>query len=292
MSNRKISPIVVAHTIGVMVGIVIITSCASTPSTQTHTLTINISPPGAGSVFPSGGEYESGVQVTLTASPAIGYTFENWSGSASGTTSTITITMDSDKSLTAHFETAPTVPEVLFSDDFSDENSGWVTYDDDDGRVVYFDGCLYVKDYTTPEGSTYCECQRYFTDFVLEVETWLADGTDDNWHTVFCRWNGEDDCYGFGISADGYYEIGKFVDAEMTSLVGPAYSSYIHKGQDMVNLIRIECIGSTLTLSVNGHVMATVTDATFSGGDIALAATALAGTFTEVAFDNIIVTKP
>jgi uncharacterized repeat protein (TIGR02543 family) len=292
MSNRKISPIVVAYIIGVIVGIVIITSCTSAPSTQTHTITINISPPGAGSVSPSGGEYESGAQVTLTASPAIGYTFEHWSGDASGTISTITITMDSDKSLTAHFETTPTVPEVLFSDDFSDENSGWLTFDDYDGRVMYSDGCLYVKDYTTPEGSIYSECQRYFTDTILEIETWLVDGTDDNWHTVFCRWNGEDDCYGFGISADGYYEIGKFVDAEMTSLVGPAYSSYIHKGQDMANLIHIECIGSTLTLSVNGYVMATVTDGTFSSGDIALAATALAGTFTEVAFDNIVVTKP
>ncbi len=292
MSNKKSSATFVAYTIGVIVGIVIITSCASTPSAQTHTLSINISPPGAGSVSPSGGEYESGVQVTLTASPAIGYTFENWSGSAEGTTSTITITMDSDKSLTAHFETSPTVPEVLFSDDFSDENSGWVTYDDDDGRIIYSDGCLYVKDYTTPEGSVYSECKRYFTDFILEVETWLVDGTDDNWHTVFCRWNGEDDCYGFGISADGYYEIGRFVDAKMTSLVGPAYSSYIHKGQEMINLIHIECIGSTLTLSVNGHVLATVTDTTFSGGDIALAATALAGTFTEVAFDNIVVAKP
>jgi hypothetical protein len=60
----------------------------------------------------------------------------------------------------------------------------------------------------------------------------------------------------------------------------------------MANLIHIECIGSTLTLSVNGYVMATVTDGTFSSGDIALAATALAGTFTEVAFDNIVVTKP
>jgi uncharacterized repeat protein (TIGR02543 family) len=243
-------------------------------------------------VSPAGGEYESGTQVTLTASPAMGYIFENWTGDASGSTSTITITMDSDKSLTAHFETSSTVPEVLFSDDFSDEDGGWLTFDDYDGRVMYSDGCLYLKDYTSPEGSIYSECQRYFTDFVVEVETWLVDGTDDNWHTVFCRWNGEDNCYGFGISADGYYEIGKFVDAEMTSLVGPAYSSYIQKGQDMANLIRIECIGSTLTLSVNGHVMATVTDATFSGGDIALAATALAGTFTEVAFDDIVVTKP
>ena len=80
-----------------------------TPSTETYTLTININPSGAGSISPSGGEYESGVQVTLTASPASGYTFDHWSGGASGTTSTITITMDSDKSLTANFKTISTV---------------------------------------------------------------------------------------------------------------------------------------------------------------------------------------
>jgi uncharacterized repeat protein (TIGR02543 family) len=74
-------------------------------TSQTYSLTTNISPSGAGSVSPSSGEYESGVQVTLTASPASGYAFDHWSGSASGTTSTITITMNSDKSLTANFKT-------------------------------------------------------------------------------------------------------------------------------------------------------------------------------------------
>jgi uncharacterized repeat protein (TIGR02543 family) len=74
---------------------------------DTHTLTTIVSPSGAGSVSPSGGQYESGVQVTLTASPASGYTFDHWSGSASGTTTTITITIDSDTSLIANFETVP-----------------------------------------------------------------------------------------------------------------------------------------------------------------------------------------
>jgi len=82
--------------------------------TQTYTLTINISPSGAGHVSPSSGEYKSGTPVTLTANPASGYTFDHWSGSASGTTSTITIAMDSDKDITAYFEKEPPVPEVEY----------------------------------------------------------------------------------------------------------------------------------------------------------------------------------
>lgn len=74
------------------------------PVTQTYDLTIDITPSGAGSVSPSGGEYPSGVQVILTANPASGYTFDHWSGDTSGATSSITITIDSDKSLTANFK--------------------------------------------------------------------------------------------------------------------------------------------------------------------------------------------
>jgi len=230
--------------------------------------------------------YDAGTVVDLVAEPEEGYQFVNWTGSASGTTSTITITMNSDKSLTAHFEV-----EVLFSDDFSDESSGWVTYDESFGRVIYRDGCLYVKDYTG-EVCTESGSQRYFSDFILEVETWLVDGTDDNWHLVSCRCQDEDNYYDFAISADGYYAVGKLVDGNQTSLAEPAFSPHINQGWDVINLIHIECIGSNLSLSVNGHLLWEGTDATFTDGDILLGATALAGTFTEVAFDNIIVTKP
>ena len=104
MSKGKLAGIIIACTIAIIVAIVI---TRPPPPTPTYTLSVSVSPSGAGAVSPSGGEYDPGAQVTLTASPASGYTFDYWSGSASGTTPTVTITMDSDKSLTANFETAP-----------------------------------------------------------------------------------------------------------------------------------------------------------------------------------------
>lgn len=41
--------------------------------------------------------------MQVTASPASGYTFDCWSGSASGTEPTITVTMDSNKNIVANF---------------------------------------------------------------------------------------------------------------------------------------------------------------------------------------------
>ena len=288
-NKKKIAGIIVACVIAI---IVIIVLFSIKPWERTYTLSVSVNPPQTGFVSPSGGVFVADAQVTLTANPASGYTFDYWSGSASGTTSTITITMDSDASLTAHFKTIPTVPEVLFSDDFSDESSGWLTYDGYDGRVAYLNGCLYVKHYTAYEGAIHGDCQRYFTNFILEVETWLVGGTDNNWHLVECRLQDEENYYDFGISADGYYDILRVVNRNRIALAPLTYSSYINQGVGAVNLIHIECIGSSLSLSVNGHLLEEVTDTTFTGGDIALTANALAGTFTEVAFDNIIINEP
>ena len=100
MSKKKLAGIIV----GCIIAIIIIVAIATPTHRPTYTLSISVNPPQAGSVSPSGGEYESGVQVTLTASPASGYAFDNWSGSGSGAASIITITMNSDKSLTANFK--------------------------------------------------------------------------------------------------------------------------------------------------------------------------------------------
>jgi uncharacterized repeat protein (TIGR02543 family) len=50
------------------------------------------------------GVYDSGNSVTLTATPSnSGYIFSGWSGDASGTSTPLTITADSDKTITANF---------------------------------------------------------------------------------------------------------------------------------------------------------------------------------------------
>lgn len=69
--------------------------------TTTYTLSTSVN--GEGSVNPSGGVYDEGTSVTLTATPASGWQFDSWSGDASGTNSTVTIVMNSDMSVTANF---------------------------------------------------------------------------------------------------------------------------------------------------------------------------------------------
>lgn len=72
-----------------------------------YPLSISVSPSGSGSISPSGGNFDCGTQITLTATPASGWQFDHWSGDASGTSSTVTITIDSSKSFIAHFVHPP-----------------------------------------------------------------------------------------------------------------------------------------------------------------------------------------
>ena len=101
MSRNKLAGIIIACTIVIIAAILLF---HFEPWKQIYTLSVNINLPQAGTVSPAGGQYESGEQVTLTASPASGYTFDYWDGAASGSSNTVTITMNSDKSITAYFE--------------------------------------------------------------------------------------------------------------------------------------------------------------------------------------------
>ena len=70
-----------------------------------YTLSTRVIPSGSGSVSPSSGSYDSSIGVTLTAMPASDYyEFDCWSGDASGTSQTITITMDANKNVVANFK--------------------------------------------------------------------------------------------------------------------------------------------------------------------------------------------
>lgn len=61
---------------------------------------------GEGTTNPSEGNhnYNDGAHVNIIAAPADGWRFVEWTGDASGTSTSLTITMDGDKSVTAVFE--------------------------------------------------------------------------------------------------------------------------------------------------------------------------------------------
>jgi PKD repeat protein len=72
-----------------------------------YTLTTNTVGNGSISLNPAGGTYCEGTVVTLTAIPDAGWQFDNWSGDLTGSTNPDTITMNSNKSVTATFSQLP-----------------------------------------------------------------------------------------------------------------------------------------------------------------------------------------
>ena len=85
------------------------------PLGTTYTITGSVTPTGGGSIkvqSPTGktldDAFEENSEVTLLAVPAAGYKFKQWSGTdGNGTSTTLSLTMDGNKSVTGEFETVP-----------------------------------------------------------------------------------------------------------------------------------------------------------------------------------------
>jgi uncharacterized repeat protein (TIGR02543 family) len=88
--------------------------------------TLTVAAPTGGTVtkLPDGTAYSKGVEVTLSAKPAAGYVFKNWTGDVTGTNATVKVTMDSDKSVTAVFTQ---IPANSFTISLSSTGSGSVS---------------------------------------------------------------------------------------------------------------------------------------------------------------------
>ena len=76
-----------------------------------HVLTIATEIGGTTDPTPGSYIYDSGTEVTVEAINNSGYEFSGWGGNVSGITNPITLTMDSDKSITAKFRVKPDVEE-------------------------------------------------------------------------------------------------------------------------------------------------------------------------------------
>ena len=183
---------------------------------------------------------------------------------------------------------------VQLVDDFSIVSPNWLTGKSASGETWIEGGAMHVRSITGEDnGSTVVEYDAVFGDHMIEVETTLVDGTDDNWQTVTCRKVSNDSYYDLGISADGYYLVDIWVDgSKLNKSLGPSRSRHILTGRNAVNALRVECVGTSLRLFVNGNIVAEITDSNISRGQVGLSVDSLDGKFSEVAFDNIRITVP
>ena len=83
--------------------IVLIACSKDVEETIKFTLTATANPTEGGTVSPTNGQYESGDVATVTATPNAEYVFEKWTGGATGTSSSVSVTMNGNKSVVANF---------------------------------------------------------------------------------------------------------------------------------------------------------------------------------------------
>ena len=73
------------------------------PDPKEYSLTLNISPNGAGTLSKSSGVFNDNETVSVLATANENYNFDGWTGSVTSNDNPLSITMDSDKTITANF---------------------------------------------------------------------------------------------------------------------------------------------------------------------------------------------
>lgn len=140
----------------------------------TRKLAISLGQSG-GTTSPAPGTYKyiKGARVTVTASPASGWKFDHWGGNISGKSPAITITLDSDESITAYFERIPTIPYIANRRTKEIHNSDciWVTRMKDTNKVPcsHFDQVAILIENQGYNGCYYC-LPRYDRDTLSEQQ--------------------------------------------------------------------------------------------------------------------------
>ena len=190
-------------------------------------------------------------------------------------------------------EIAPTGLALLFQDDFSDPKSGWSIQEWESGSVGYREG-VYVVTSVQDTWLTIGENERSLLDVIIEVDATLVSEPPGGhqYHGVGCRVRGlESDGYWFLVRSPGLYAIYSFEAGDVRTIVDWTVSDVV-RPEGQTNRMTIECVGSTLSLSMNGQSLATATDSSHTLGHIALLALTDGDEPTEVHFDNLVAHAP
>jgi len=145
-------------------------------------------------------------------------------------------------------------------------------YDWDSNSACSFQGEAYHAIQLDPASGTNA-CIAHSTDygnFAYEVQMTIISG--DAGGIIFRGENTTFSNYYFAVTHNGFYALLLCQNGKCKALVPITGSSAIHQGQSKTNIIAVGAQGSTITLYVNGQLITSVTDSTFSHGQIGVAA--------------------
>lgn len=260
---------------------------------NTYTLTVDTVGSGTVSANPSQSTYDHGTDVELTATPSTGYSFDGWSGDASGTTNPLTVTITSDMSITATFtiNVYTITASASAGGSITPNGAVSVTHGDDQTFTFAPDAGYHIDqllvDGATPIGSTtsytftnVVDTHTISVSFAINQYTITATaGTGGSISPAGAITVNHGDSQAFTITpSTGYHFLDLFVD----SLSVDSTTSYTFDNVTGDHTIEASFEINTYTLSVDtsgsGTVSANPSQSTYDHGtDVELTATPSTG---------------
>lgn len=146
------------------------------PPTSKVELGISIEPEGGGTVSPSGGDYNKGSELSLTADPNDGWMFDSWSGDQTSSANPLDVTLNDDMELTANFSAVLNGTIQIVSGD----QEYTFLFGQKEGATADFDSEIDVESPPPPpEGVIYGWFER--DEYVLSEEYQSLDGDGLIW---------------------------------------------------------------------------------------------------------------
>jgi hypothetical protein len=190
----------------------------------------------------------------------------------------------------ASAETPAPLGAVLFSDNFSSRENGWPQGPSGGAQYRYQGGAYRATAgqvdtlyWATPEGT--------FDDASLSVEASRAAGGGMSYFGLLCRIQDDENFYYLVVRSDGYFTIGKYLDAAFIGLMpaGWTYSGALADADEPYRL-RADCAGDRLSLYLGDKKLGEAQDGDFTAGRVGLALAAIGqGQRLEVIFDEFVV---
>lgn len=180
----------------------------------------------------------------------------------------------------------------LPNDDFSSSSSGWGIGTDSFSSVSYNNGGLTMQvfdpfyiTWSNPNAEVY-------ENVHMEVDVQNQSSDDKALFGFICNEQGTTNAfYYIGVSPDGYYAFIKSSIAADDVYLKEGFSDVISATADSMRL-GLDCANGSSTLYVNGQVIDTVSDSSYTSGAVGLfAASEEFANGASVIFDNFEMTK-
>jgi hypothetical protein len=203
-----------------------------------------------------------------------------------------TATVQAQSSATAAVIAANSDPygggTLTLYDPLRDNNSGysWSLGTTKTGGGCTFSGGSYHVSESNTSFFQYCTESNDFSNFAFEVKMQIING--DGGGIVFRFDNNKNNYYVFFVNDDGSYNLAVCTGGSCHQLFNTGSSSAIHQSLGQINVVAVVAQGSTITLYVNHQQITSVTDSTYSHGQIGLVASPFSnnGHATEVVYSN------